>query len=1631
MNSRQYFNKLQKDVREEYKIAEKAREKGLDPDLKVEIPLTETLAEKVVGLISIVYPQIEDERIVKRILELEKEYGLLDFCVSLKIAEEIAKEKFCKFKTQEEAIDAGIRVGFAYITVGVVTSPLEGYTHWEKKKRKDGKDYMCLYYSGPVRSAGGTNGTFSILIADHIRESMGYFKYDPTEDEVKRTITEILDYHERITNLQYVPSAKEIEFIARNLPVQINGLPSEDKEVYNYKDLPRIETNFIRNGVALILGEGLAQKAHKILKILTNLRKKGFELRDWDWLKDFVDLKNKEQQNKKVSESSATYISDIVAGRPVLGHPGRAGGFRLRYGKCRTAGLSSMAMNPLSMSVLRNYVAVGTQLKYEGPGKSSAMSLCDDIDGPIIKLNNESVVKIDTKEKANKYIKDMKEILFLGDFLVNYGEFFNRGKHFEKPGYVEEWYSAELEEKIKGKDMGSLKKIVEEIIKDWRTKIEFDEAVEISRKFNIPLHPNFIYYWKELDYVFFLGLLDWVAHGKVTDGKLILPFEIKGKERFVKGKRALELLGVEHEATLENVVIGKKSAKSFLFNFGIHLENFEEDKETVSLKVKKIGEKNVLELINELCEIKIKDKAGTYIGNRMGRPEKAKLRKLTGSPHVLFPVGEEGGRLRSFQSALEKGYVTAEFPNFYCEFCEKESVYFKCKDCGKDCQRKVSEKSFNSFEKKIDVRTYFDHAKKVAGVNLDEVDIVKGVRGTSNKDHSCEHLAKGFLRAKYGLNVNKDGTIRYDMTEMPLTHFKPLEIGTSIEKLKELGYEKDYLGNKIEREDQLLEIFPQDIILPACPDSMDEKADDVFIKVSKYIDDLLERLYGLEKYYNIKKREDLAGHFVLGLAPHTSAAIIGRIIGFTKTQACIAHPMWHAAQRRDCFSYDTNLPIYDGKSWNNVKIGEFVEGLKPDKKVDSYGTLAKDVNDYKTLAYNTKTKKMDVMPIKWFTKHTPTDMLSIELENGRELKVTTSHKFFVANEGGLEEKRAFDLAKRDKLIVPYNYDVKENNLDLISLEEYFKNKEYVMMEHVKNYVKEKMKGLSFSKFCELFNLKGKGIYNYLKRDSFPIKLIDSLLKHYGEDWDDLPSGRKLHVKRNFVEFPVKVKVDNELMKIIGFYIAEGFSRKKLGEKGYYQVDFAVYEDDLRKDVEKMIIDKFGLKPSKVGGQKRLTYSSRLFYEFFVNILKTGKGAHFKRIPHMFLNLPKEKLASLLSAYFECDGSVSVKDLRVSCDSVSQGLIYDIEFVLARFGIYVRKYASERTPGRKVREFYIRKEREIPKFKSTKLIIPSNFSKNFYDKINFISERKRDILRSLLERVKPRGMKVEYDDDYAYLKIKNIKKLIGENTYCLNVPGHHNVIANGVIAKQCEGDETSVILFLDALINFSKHFLPAHRGGTQDAPLVASSVLSASEIDDMAFDIDVVWKYPLELYEAAEQEKNPWDIKIEQLKSRLGTDKAYYDFGFTHTVKDINDAVLCSAYKLLPTMGEKVEGQMKIAEILRSVDVKDVARLVIERHFIRDIRGNLRKFSQQGFRCVTCNSKYRRPPIVGKCTKCGGRIIFTISEGSILKYMQPALDLAEKYNVSAYLKESLELTEMYIQSIFGKEKEKQEAIDKWF
>jgi DNA polymerase II large subunit len=254
-------------------------------------------------------------------------------------------------------------------------------------------------------------------------------------------------------------------------------------------------------------------------------------------------------------------------------------------------------------------------------------------------------------------------------------------------------------------------------------------------------------------------------------------------------------------------------------------------------------------------------------------------------------------------------------------------------------------------------------------------------------------------------------------------------------------------------------------------------------------------------------------------------------------------------------------------------------------------------------------------------------------------------------------------------------------------------------------------------------------------------------------------------------------------------------------------------------------------------------------------------------------------------------------------------------------------------------------------------------------------------------------------------------------------------------RNCDGDEDGVMLLLDPLLNFSRHYLPSKIGGRMDATLVIGTKIDPNEIDVESHNLDTLYRYPLEFYEATERYSSPSEIEslMELVKSRLGTPEQYENIGFNIPTTDINEGPTTTAYKLYESMDDKIEAQLHLAKIINAVDAKKVAEKILTTHFNPDILGNLRKFAIQGFRCVKCNEKFRRPPLTnsGKCPKCGNRIILTVNRGGIEKYIPRALKLCTDFNLDNYTKQRMELIEEYVESLTNNPKIRQHKLADFF
>ena len=1128
----EYFKSLKKEANKIYKIAQMARSKGLDPRNSVEILFTEDLASRVEGL-------LELKGVADRIRELSK--TMEREAIAYKITDEIVSGFFIPLD-DEEAADKALRIALAILTEGITAAPLEGIAEVRIKENFDGSKYLAVYYAGPIRSAGGTETAQTILIADVIRRRLGLAPYKPTEDEISRYVEEIELYERKVTHLQYNASKEEIEFAIRHTPIELTGEPTDPYEVSGHRDLKRVETNRIRGGAVLVINEGLIGRAHKLLKIV-----KEQQIAGWDWLTQLIELRHKKstkeskdnQKNPKEDKQPLIapdfkYLEDVIAGRPVFAYPSRPGGFRLRYGRSRNTGLAGVGINPITMYVLGEFLAVGTHIRTERPGKGAIVAPVTTIEGPTVLLETGEVIQLNNIKDYKKLKAKIKKILYLGDILVAYGEFLENNHNLLPSGYVEEWWVQELKDAIES--ISSTNVPVEKyskIITHPFSNISLSDALEISSTFKIPLHPKFNFYWNCLSINEFIELYEYLS--SIFNAKKSvrqIPLESKIKQ-------ILEKIGFPHKVN-EDVIIFSETYEQLLTTI-LNLKN-PKDHSFFEKLLRSSSSLSALEIINQISPIEIKDKGFVFIGARMGRPEKAKERKMNPPVHGLFPIGSGGGKRRDILAALKRKEIQIQAEVRKCMSCGALSPYKKCPFCGGDtvniyyCESCKLESTINKCPKcgrPLEPYSRYtfgleSYIKKIESKDITLPKLIKGVAGLTNAKKTPELLEKAILRAKYDVYVFKDGTCRFDSTDAPLTHFKPIEIGISLDKLKELGYTKDYLGNPLISEEQIITLKVQDIVLS-------EKGGEYLLKVAKFVDELLLKVYNLPAYYNAKTKEDLIGHLVIGLAPHTSAGIIGRIIGFTKAYVGYAHPFWHAAKRRNC----------------------------------------------------------------------------------------------------------------------------------------------------------------------------------------------------------------------------------------------------------------------------------------------------------------------------------------------------------------------------------------------------------------------------------------------------------------------------------------------------DGDEDSVILLLDGLLNFSKVYLPVKRGGLMDAPLVLSITLNPNEVDDESWNMDVGDHYPLEFYLKTSKFVNPKNVKkiIDIIEKRLGTPNQYKDFYFTHDTECIDLGPTRTMYKRFKSMVDKVDAQMKLATIIKAVDESDVAQRLINSHFLPDMYGTLRTFSTQTFRCVNCNTIYRRIPLTGKCLKCGGKLLLTVSEGTIKKYLGISKKLASTYSLDKYLLQRIKLLEENIDTVF--------------
>jgi len=1203
----QYFETLETQLESAFDVAERAKERGGDPKPEVEIPTARDMADRVENILGI-------DGVAERVRELEGEMSREE--AALELVEDFVEGTVGDYDSREGKVEGAVRTAVALLTEGVVAAPIEGIDRVELLENDDGTEFINVYYAGPIRSAGGTAQALSVLVADYARALLGIDQYKARDEEIGRYAEEI-DLYDKDTGLQYSPKEKETKFIAEHMPIMLDGEATGDEEVSGYRDLERVDSNSPRGGMCLVLAEGIALKAPKIQRYTRNLDEV-----DWPWLQDLIDGtigkdeaadeeddagsddasegadddagdEGDEQAGPPRVEPADKYLRDLIAGRPVFSHPSKAGGFRLRYGRSRNHGFATAGVHPATMHLVDDFLATGTQIKTERPGKAAGVVPVDTIEGPTVRLANGDVRRIDDAEEALEVRNGVEKILDLGEYLVNYGEFVENNHPLAPASYTVEWWEQDLD--AAGADVQAMRDSPHIDLADPSA----EEAIEWATDYDAPLHPKYTYLWHDVSVDQVCALADAVEDARVAqtdgayadpevdgtagetysdDGALVLP-------RTDAVQETLEHLLAEHTQDEDTITVTDWVPLVRTLGFSRSLER-DWTREDLSEHARTYGDsesldaigvaedaeredgQNAIKAVNEIAPFEVRERAPTRIGNRMGRPEKSERRDLSPAVHTLSPIGEAGGAQRDVAKATKHadgmsdtpGHVEVEVARRRCPDCGTETHQADCPECSgttepvyvcPDCEAEVERDESGRAEctrcetlasptqyKVLDLQEAYRDALQNVGERETAFEQLKAVKGLTSEEKVPEPMEKGILRAKHDVSAFKDGTVRYDMTDLPVTAVRASELDVSAERLRGLGYTEDIHGDPLTHDDQLVELKVQDIVLS-------DGAAEHMLQTARFVDDLLEQYYGLERFYEFDDREDLVGELVFGMAPHTSAATVGRVVGFTSAAVGYAHPYFHAAKRRNC----------------------------------------------------------------------------------------------------------------------------------------------------------------------------------------------------------------------------------------------------------------------------------------------------------------------------------------------------------------------------------------------------------------------------------------------------------------------------------------------------DGDEDCVMLLMDGLLNFSKSYLPNQRGGQMDAPLVMSSRIDPSEIDDEAHNMDIMETYPREFYEATREMKDPTEVEgiMKIAEETLGTDREYTEFRHTHDTANIAAGPDLSAYKTLGSMEDKMDAQLEISRKLRAVVESDVAERIIEYHFLPDLIGNLRAFSRQEVRCLDCGESFRRAPLTGDCRECGGRVNLTVHEGSVNKYIDTAIRVADEFGARDYTKQRLKILERKIESVFENDHNKQSGI----
>ncbi|HZX44164.1 MAG TPA: ATPase, T2SS/T4P/T4SS family [Candidatus Nanoarchaeia archaeon] len=324
----------------------------------------------------------------------------------------------------------------------------------------------------------------------------------------------------------------------------------------------------------------------------------------------------------------------------------------------------------------------------------------------------------------------------------------------------------------------------------------------------------------------------------------------------------------------------------------------------------------------------------------------------------------------------------------------------------------------------------------------------------------------------------------------------------------------------------------------------------------------------------------------------------------------------------------------------------------------------------------TSQNTMEIKPITGFVKHPKRNrLIKLTTKTGRSVIVTPDHSVFTHVNFKIAAINTDKLKPGDPIIIPSKLPNNFNDIDHIDLLKIFK--ENYRLEHAEPYLRKAIKILGWAKASKICGVAD--IYRYLLSTQKTRIPIGSFLKLMGEAKIKYNISDLRITKGSANSIPAKFPINENVMRLIGYYLAEG-------NIGKDKIQVTNSKPSIIEDVKYICEKEFGLNVSQrkitgYGSSVQMFIISKPLRDLLI-YLGCGKTSFYKRIPEFVYGLNKRKICALLKGMYSGDGSISssvAAGNMIRYFSTSKKLIEDVSFALLSLGIVTR--IGKRAPGK--------------------------------------------------------------------------------------------------------------------------------------------------------------------------------------------------------------------------------------------------------------------------------------------------------------------------------------------------------------